>query len=48
MDLMKLLGDNHEMELPLISENDCATSIDTFSRSYHEYINEWSPQVGGC
>ena len=44
--LVKILAKNIDMELPITLEEFFSHTINIFSRSYHEYMSVWMPQIG--
>ena len=44
--LVKILAENIDVELPITLKEFSSHTINTFSRSYHEYMSVWMPQIG--
>ena len=48
MALVNMLADTPDVELFISNGNgsNFMYSVDTFSRGYHEYMNDWLPEIG--
>ena len=44
--LVKILGENIDMKLPITLEKFCSHTNNTISCGYHEYMSVWMPQIG--